>query len=88
VDVLGGVERPFQGPGSPPSDGHVIASDEREDAQGVARGLLDGDVAGHGGDGEQVEVGVPAGQHQGHGVVVAGVYVQDHGLRTHLHSPR
>src|SRR5918997_4070220 len=87
VYVLGGVEQPFQGFRRANAHGHVPTPDEGEHPQGVARGLLDGNVAGDGRDGEQVEIRVAARQHQGHRVVVTGVYVQDHRFRTHARSP-
>src|SRR5688500_9971386 len=86
VYVVGGVERPFQGFRRAYAHGHVRTPDEGEHPQGVARGLLDGDVAGDGRDGEQVQIRVAAGQHEGNGVVVARVYVQDHRLGTHARS--
>src|SRR5829696_3642367 len=86
VNILGRVERPFQGFRSANAHRHVRTLDEGQHPQGVARGLLDGNVAGDGRDGEQVKVRVSAGQHQGHSVVVARVYVQDHRFRTHDRS--
>src|ERR671913_789598 len=86
VYVLGGVEQPFQGFRRANAHGHVPTPDEGEHPQGVARGLLDGDVAGDGRDGEKVQIRVTAGEHQGNGVVVARVYVKDHRLRPHSRS--
>ena len=52
VNVLGRVERPFQGFRSANAHRHVRTPDEGQHPQGVARGLLDGNVAGDRRDGD------------------------------------
>src|SRR6266852_1355694 len=49
-----------------------------EKAQRVGRGEIDRDVAGHGGDAEEVEtLGLGEGEQDGDGVVLAGIGVDD-----------
>ena len=81
VDGLGGLKVAFERCGGAGRHGHVLAPYEGQDAQRVAGGLLERDVAGHRGHGDHVQLRGAAGHHHRHGVVVAGVDVQDHGGR-------
>jgi len=58
-------------------------TDVVENAEGVVRAVLDLDVAVHGGTGQQVEIRMQRGQHDGDGVIGAGVHVEDELARGH-----
>ena len=67
----------------PAMDRDVLAPGDLPDHAGVALGPAAGDVAGDGGDGQHLQLGRGEGQQQGHGVIHAGVAVDDQGQARH-----
>ncbi len=59
----------------------VAAVRQRYHAQGIFQSLLGGDVAGDDRDGAHIEFRRVQRQHQGHGIVRAGIGVDDDLLR-------
>jgi hypothetical protein len=61
-------------------DRYVAAVGEGDEAQGVVETLSCGDISGNYGDGADIELGRVEGEHESHGVVGAGVGVEDNFL--------
>ena len=77
---------PFQRPFGAAEDGHVFTAGDLAHHPGVALGQMSGDVAAYGADGQQLQLGGGEGQEERHGVIHAGVAVDDQGLDRH--TPR
>ena len=82
VDMAGIVEGAHEGLAGPLCHRHLFA-EKVQQAQGVAGGLADIDIAGDRGDERQLDPGVKQGGGDGNGIVDAGVGVQNNGGRVH-----
>ena len=78
VHVVRDLERPHQRCRRARGHRHVGPIEQREHPQRVARRLAQADVAAHGRDAEDVELGAREGQGDGERVVVARVAVEQH----------
>jgi len=75
---------PNEGPVLPGEDRYVGASGHLPEEAGVARSQVAPDVSGHRGDGEDVQpLWDRKGEQEGHGVIHAGVAVDDQGEAGH-----
>jgi hypothetical protein len=77
VPELGGNELLKERVLSSGGDRYVAAVGEGDEAQGVVETLSCGDISGNYGDAADIELGRVEGEHESHGVVGAGVGVED-----------
>ena len=86
VDVAGDADVAQQRAGAAGGERHSGDPADAGDRECVAGDLLQGLVPGHGGHGEELDVGAAVGEQQRDRVVVPGVAVEDdlagHGFRT------
>ena len=84
VDEFGARRLPHHGPRAAGMDGHFGPAGQVPDTPRVALRPVEGHVAGDGGDPQQVErIGRRHGQEKGHGIVLAGVAIDDQRTRGH-----
>jgi hypothetical protein len=69
--------RTGEGPGCALVNRNVGCAAQAEDASGILGRVDDVDVAGQGGDGDQVGIGPANGQPDGKGVIHSGVDIED-----------
>ncbi len=77
VDVRRVLCWAYEWPVHAPGYGNIVDSSQRADFEGVARGLFERLIAGHGGNSEQVDFRMMGGQQDSNGIVVAGVTVEN-----------
>ncbi len=77
VDVRRVLCRAYERPVHAPGYGNIVDISQRADFEGVARGLFERLIAGHGGNSEQVYFRMMGSQQDGDCIVVTGVAVKD-----------
>jgi len=77
VRIGSGPQAPMERPRRADADRHVAPSHHAQDLAGVARHMVDLDVARHAGDAAKVQLGGGGGDQERHHVVDPGVDVQD-----------
>ena len=83
VNVGSRFQLPDQGPVAAGRDRDVPDAGDRTDAAGVEAGLVEGLVPRHGRDCHELDLRVAVSEQDRHGVIVAGVAIQDY-LSSHL----
>ena len=82
MDVGGGDERPLErGGGASSHSWGPSGPDDVEDAEHIGGPELDGDIAGHRGDGLHRDLGRGKGKEHGQGVIDARIGVDEDGRR-------
>ena len=78
VRLLRRLERLDDGPAGPGEDRHVGPAAQRQHRSRVLDHLIERDIAGHAGDGDELDLRRRAGQEQGERVVDPRVDIEDH----------